>query len=80
MKPAAKATAKPSESKAAAREVFAAQRPSMGRIVLYQGCPALIQHVFEDGLVDLAVFGVSGLRMEEKVAEGGDGWSWPPRV
>jgi hypothetical protein len=69
-------------------------QPSIGRIVIYNHpgsadekyppsqSPAIIQKVFEDGSVDLWVFGPKGLHKDCQLRQG-DGpseWNWPPRV
>ena len=70
------------------------QRPSIGRIVLYNHpgsldgkypptqSPAIIQNVAADGTVRLFVFGPKGQHMDDGLSQG-DGpcqWNWPPRV
>ena len=70
------------------------QRPSIGRIVIYNHpvsadgkyqptqSPAIIQNVAQDGTVRLFVFGPKGQHQDEGLIQG-DGpcqWNWPPRV
>lgn len=72
----------------------AAQRPSIGRIVIYNHpgssdgkypptqSPAMIQHVAADGSCRLFVFGPKGQHMDDGLTQG-DGpcqWNWPPRI
>lgn len=66
------------------------QRPSIGRIVVYNAtrtneghCPALIQALnAENGGLTLCVFGPHGTRMQLDVQQGdGPGqWQWPERT
>jgi hypothetical protein len=70
------------------------QKVSKGRIVLYnhpgsadgkyppQQSPAIVQHAYEDGTVDLWVFGPKGLHKDGPYEEGAGPcqWQWLPRV
>lgn len=71
-----------------------AQKPSIGRIVIYNHpgsadgkypptqSPAIIQHVADDGTCRLFVFGPKGQHMDEGLTQGNGPcqWNWPPRV
>jgi hypothetical protein len=81
------------EAKADAAEAkaHAAQKPSVGRIVIVrhsgQGYPAIIVQVREDESIDVQIFkadhtphGAHAVKEVDPDTEGGDGWHWPARV
>lgn len=46
------------------------KKPTLGRIVIYEGCPAIIQGVEPDGSVSLWVFGIRSCYLATNVLEG----------
>lgn len=64
------------------------QKPSMGRIVIYNypdkpvQSPAIVHSISIDGSVGLTIFGSGGVTTQSGVQEGpyAGQWNWPPRV
>ncbi len=55
------------------------QKPSVGRIVLVHGAPAIVTKVNEDGSVNLRVFEDGPPHNAEFIQETKN-WIWPPRI
>ena len=56
--------------------------PTLGRIVIVDGQPAIVQNVSSAGLLRLSVFGPTGIQMLNTSQQGnGKGeWDWPART